>query len=112
MAPSTIIAGLAVFFFLPWTSLAASPKAVSLNFSKQKQRREAPRTVRRDDGLSLTLDNGRVGLYVDFAVGTPPQVIRAQIDTGSSDTWLPNGAKGQPYGCKSASQHILSIHLL
>lgn len=29
------------------------------------------------------------GYYVDVTVGTPPQNMTLQIDTGSSDTWLP-----------------------
>ncbi len=100
MAPSSF---LTAFFLLPWTSFAGDPKAISLGVSKVKHRRDARQIVDRDNSHPVTVDNARMAYFVDVTVGTPPQQIRAQIDTGSADFWVPHSGTALG-GCKSYSQ--------
>ena len=64
----------------------AEPKAVKMSlhrnlYSKPLEKR-APQSV--DVGNAAY-----VGLYyVNASVGTPPQVVQLQIDTGSADVWM------------------------
>jgi len=100
---------LTAILLLPWTSFASAPKAISLDLSKVKHRREAPRIVHRDNSHSVTIDNARMAYFVDVTVGTPPQQIRAQIDTGSADIWVPHSGTA-PGGCKYCSQAGTSFY--
>ena len=46
--------------------------------------------LQKRDPFTVSLGNAaNVGLYyVNALVGTPPQVVQLQIDTGSSDVWM------------------------
>lgn len=63
----------------------ASPKV----FSMRMYRKERSILEKRDT-LSVNIGNAFIdGLYfVNASVGTPPQDVQLQIDTGSSDVWM------------------------
>lgn len=46
--------------------------------------------VRRDGTLDLAALNNVTGggYFAEFGIGTPPQNLSFQLDTGSSDTWM------------------------
>jgi hypothetical protein len=63
----------------------ASPKV----FAMRMYRKE--RSILQKRGtLSVNIGNAIVdGLYfVNASVGTPPQIVQLQVDTGSSDVWM------------------------
>jgi len=47
------------------------------------------RRRKRDANVAVTLDNSQVLYSANVSVGTPPQNLILQLDTGSSDIWLP-----------------------
>lgn len=74
------------------TSIAAKPKVVKMELNKKAQSMHANIEQRDTSGQSsnIVLENDLIeGLYlVNASVGTPPQVIQLQVDTGSSDVWM------------------------
>lgn len=91
----------------------AARDAQLLRRSIQLQRRNG--VLPRASTLSASLTNAEVqGLYyANVTIGTPGQALALQIDTGSSDVWVPDStaslcsnaqAGGCPDGeCESAS---------
>jgi hypothetical protein len=97
------MASFVVKFGLLWASLvsvvSADPKVVKMN----TYRTERKVLVKRAEPFNVTLGNAAaVGLYyVNASVGTPPQLIQLQIDTGSSDVWMfgPNSCNVETSPC-------------
>lgn len=58
---------------------------------KKNRAVEAAQIQKRQSNSSVVqvgLDNALMLYYAEAAVGTPPQRVNLQIDTGSSDTWV------------------------
>jgi hypothetical protein len=66
----------------------ASAGVVSVPFEKRSD--PVHSLLRRDGTLSLDALNNITGggYYAEFSIGTPPQKLSFQLDTGSSDTWV------------------------
>ena len=79
----------------------AAPKVLSMRMYRQEQN-----TLQKRDSLSVTLGNSwSNGLYyVNATVGTPPQEVQLQIDTGSSDVWMFG-----PHSCDSSTSKCLGF---
>jgi len=69
--------------------IAEAPKVVQMQTYRQKREMIPERLLRRAN-FPVTLGNAAaIGLYyVNATVGTPPQSVGLQIDTGSSDVWM------------------------
>ena len=74
-------------------ALASAAQAQVVQFDIEK-RNAPPRLSRRDDTLTGTLSNQRVqgGYFINVQVGSPGQNITLQLDTGSSDVWVPSSS--------------------
>ena len=70
------------------TFAIAEPKVQKMALSRRP--RDTITYSRKRDPQSVTLTNAQHnGLYfVNASVGTPPQLVELQIDTGSSDVWM------------------------
>ena len=67
------------------TATAETPKVVKMQMSRKNRstlQKRGPFTVGFDYDTTFGL------YYVNASVGTPPQIVQLQIDTGSSDVWM------------------------
>ena len=81
---------------------AKDPKVFPMKFARTQPRR----ALQKRDPFSVSLGNAiQSGLYyVNASVGTPPQTVQLQIDTGSSDIWMFGpGACNDPDSCLGGS---------
>lgn len=50
--------------------------------------RDQERRKRKRDSLQANLDNEETLYFANASLGTPPQILRLHLDTGSSDLWV------------------------
>ncbi len=78
----------------------ASPKVVEMQLSRGKSQAISKRGT-GSVPLGNAVFNGL--FYVNATVGTPPQPVQLQIDTGSSDVWVFDVNACQEVGCLGGS---------
>ncbi|KAH8162206.1 hypothetical protein CIB48_g6028 [Xylaria polymorpha] len=72
--------------------LASGASAQVVQWGIEKRGHPAPMLSRRADGTvqeTITNEKSRGGYFASCTVGTPPQKVTLQLDTGSSDIWVP-----------------------
>ncbi|KAI8393238.1 Peptidase family A1 domain profile [Nakaseomyces glabratus] len=85
------------------TSLLAFAQAY-LKLDFEKSPKASSDLVKRDDEyVNVPLKNDGDLYLVQLAVGTPPQNITVQLDTGSSDLWFPSA--DNPFCKENKSMH-------
>ena len=69
----------------------AEPKVVGFNFEKQKRSDSASpqRLARRQKTVQAAIGNYDLLYLINVTIGTPPKLFGLQLDTGSSDIWVP-----------------------
>jgi hypothetical protein len=71
---------------------SASPGVLAMPISRKS------RSISKRDGFQVTLSNEEYYYSMSVGIGSPPQSISLELDTGSSDTWA-----FSPSACSSVS---------
>ena len=103
---------------LPWTIATAPPRVLGVNFAKVVK--PGPRLQRRAGSVATPLvNNDQLQYLANISIGTPPQAFAVQLDTGSSDLWVPsfdsdlcliNGPGCREFGSCKSFQTWLHAH--
>ncbi|KAI1127438.1 aspartic peptidase domain-containing protein [Nemania abortiva] len=89
--------------FATGSLLASAASSQVVKWDIEKRGDPAPRLARRADGTVVEVisnEKTRGGYFASCSVGTPAQQITLQLDTGSSDIWVPatDSSVCQPQG--------------
>ena len=87
-----MISSLAIFALLAIVSVSVLSEPLRLDFTKRSKRSHARELTSRSVNLPLYNEQGGLEYWVDITVGTPPQKLQVQLDTGSSDLWIPSSS--------------------
>ncbi|MCJ1435836.1 hypothetical protein MMC27_005212 [Xylographa pallens] len=100
----TLSAAAAVLSFI--SASLAEPAVLGVNFKKEVRRdpTHLNRLARRQKSITASIENADLLYLINVTIGTPPQPFGLQLDTGSSDIWVPatnaDACVQSPQSCK------------
>lgn len=85
-------------------SVAAGPTSKVLGLDFVKLPKSGTRLQRRANTVTVPLiNNDEIQYLANISIGTPPKPFAVQLDTGSSDLWIPSTSSDlcfqNPKGC-------------